>query len=580
MRSFNFALAPLLAGLLAACATTGQQVAQDPVLHIAGINDFHGNLEPLVRPQGVQMPDGESVSVPAAGAAWLASAVAQIRAQGEYSLAISAGDAIGASPLASSLFLDEPAIGALNRMGLDFNAVGNHEFDRGWHELERMQSGGCERYTLREPCQVENPFVGADFTFLAANVALPNGRTLFPAYGIREFGAGEDAFSVAVIGLTLRDTPTLVTPSGVAGLSFRDEVETINALVPQIRGRGIETIVVAIHQGGYQNLPYGETGCDVLTGPILAIVAELDPAIDLVISGHTHQTYVCDYSEIDPSRHVLLTSAGYGGSYVTDIALTIDRSTHDVKQAQAHNILVQSEGKGRDGQPLPTDPRLGSITPDPAMADYVARYVAAASTVTSRPVGRISGEARKPGPATEETTLGNLIADAQLAATEDAGAEIALMNNTGIRAALVPAADGSLTYGDIYSAQPFGNTLVTRTYTGAQLLALFEQQVDDTGIVQTFSPSHGIEFAYDRSRPSGERVLWARLNGMTIDPARNYRVTMNSFLAAGGDSFTVFTEGTESTVGPVDLDALEAYLRRSDIVPLPEIGRVSDATPK
>lgn len=568
----KLALASALALALAGCA--------NPVLRVVGLNDFHGNIEPIPRQMGVTLPGGETVRAPSAGAAWLGSAVEAIRAEGRDTLVVSAGDLIGASPLASSLFLDEPAIGAMNMIGLNFNAVGNHEFDRGWQELKRMQDGGCERFTLRDPCQVESPFKGAGFTFLAANVVQPDGRGLFPAYGIKTFGKGARSYSVAVIGLTLKETPTLVTPTGVTGLRFLAEAQTINALVPQIRQRGIEAIVVAIHQGGYQNLPYGEAGCDGLTGPILAIVGQLDPAIDLVISGHTHQTYVCDFSEIDPAHKVLLTSAGYGGSYLTDIALEIDPRTKDVKRATARNRFIQSAGSASDGSPLPTDPRLGTIVPDPDIAAYVAQYVAAASEAATRRVGRLSAEGRKPGPATEETQLGNLIADAQLAATRGAGAQIALMNNTGVRSDLRLAQDGMVTFGAIYSVQPFGNTLVTRSYSGAQLLALLEQQVDDDGIVQTFSVSQGLQFTYDLDRPAGSRIVSATFEGVPIDPQASYRVTMNSFLAAGGDSFTVFNEGTGSVTGPVDLDAFEAYLREVEVRELPDLGRVIDATPR
>lgn len=567
----------LAAPLLSACATLPDAASSDTLdLRIAGLNDFHGNLEPIRRPLTVQFTNGESTTVATGGAAWLAATVDEIRSQSPYSMAISAGDLIGGSPLVSSLFLDEPAIGVMNRIGIDFNAVGNHEFDRGAEELSRIQYGGCQQFTLRTPCQVESPYEGADFTFLAANVVRANGRTLFPAYGTKTFEVGKDTVTVAVIGLTLTETPTLVTPSGVEGLDFRDEAQTINALVPLLQGQGIETIIVSIHQGLYQNLPVDAAGCEGISGPLLAIIDELDPAVDLVISGHTHQRYVCDYSEIDPERRLLATSAGYGGAFVTDITLQIDRATGDVKQASAVNRVVQSVGFGRDGNALAADARLDQVSPDAEVAAYVAQYVEAASDVAARPVGKISGPAPKPGPATEETQLGNLIADAQLAATRANGADIALMNNTGIRTALTPAEDGTVTFGDIYSVQPFGNTLITRTFTGAQLLALLEQQFDDEGFVQTFSPSANLAYSYDMSRPVGSRVVTAEFEGNPIEPTARYRITVNSFMAAGGDSFTVLKDGTDSTTGPLDLDAFEAYLRETAIRELPATGRVTE----
>ena len=573
-----YMLAGLAALSLSACATIGEDLsdadADKPTLRIVGLNDFHGNLQPIRRPFGIRISETETVTVPVGGAAWLAGAVEAVRQQSDNLLIISAGDLIGGSPLVSSIFLDEPTIGAMNRIGLDFNAVGNHEFDQGWQELKRMQDGGCTKYTLREPCQVEQPFEGAEFTFLAANVTTSERRTLFPAYGIRSYGEADQAFEVAVIGLTLEDTPSLVTPSGVEGLTFRDEATTINALIPQIRERGIETIIVAIHQGLYSNRPYAEGGCEGIEGPLLEILEQLDPAIDYIHSGHTHNQYVCDYATIDPARRFLVTSGGYGGSYLTEATLVIDPDTRDVVSSSARNRVIQSEGIDRDGQPLATDARLGTIVPDAEMAAYVARYVEASSEAADRPVGKVSGAAAKPGPATEETRLGNLIADGQLSATRDAGAQIALMNNSGIRTDLAPAADGTVSYGAIYAIQPFGNSLVTKTFTGAQLLALLEQQVDDEGFVQTFSVSEGFAFAYDMSLPVGSRIVSATLDGNPIAPDARYRVTMNSFLAAGGDNFTVFKDGTDMTTGPLDLDAFEAYLVAVPVRALPETGRV------
>lgn len=563
--------------VLGACATVPEP-AETPApvtVKIVGLNDFHGNLEPLARPIRLTGEDGAEHEVRAGGAAYLASAVAQARQGGDHSLVIAAGDLIGASPLVSSLFLDEPTIGAMNRLGLDFNAVGNHEFDRGWRELKRMQQGGCEKHGMREPCAGEPEFGGADFAFLAANVVTEGGETLFPGSSIRHFGSGERAVALGVIGLTLEETPTLVTPSGVAGLTFGDEAGAINALVPELERAGADAIVVAIHQGLAPEPGTPFSGCGAIAGPLREVLERLDPRVDLVISGHTHRSYVCDFATVDPARGFTVTSAGYGGSLLTDIALTIDPAANTVTGVTARNVVVQNTPAEPGAR---ADPAFATFPPDPEIAAYVARYAAAAHEAESRPVGKISGPAPDPGPATEETQLGNLIADAQLFATRDAGAQIALMNNSGVRAAILPAEDGTVTFGDIYAAQPFGNTLVTKTYTGAQLLALLEQQFDDEGFVQTFSASEGFAMRYDMARPAGSRVVSATLDGVPIDPAANYRVTMNSFLAAGGDSFTVFAQGTDVVTGPVDLDAMEAYLRAVEMRELPETGRVTDLT--
>lgn len=582
----KLALTPFVSLVLAACST-GPDLASTPSVPVAaiglepvevkiiGLNDFHGNIEPIRRPLSLTDGEGQQQEVYAAGAAYLATAVETYRLKTEYSLTIAAGDLIGGSPLASSIFLDEPAIGAMNRLGLDFNAVGNHEFDRGWKELRRIQEGGCEQHTLREPCAVEDPYPGADFKFLAANVIMPDGKTLFPGYGLKTFGEGNSAVSVGVIGLTLKDTPTLVTPSGVAGLDFTDEANAINGLIPALEQAGADAIVVTIHQGLTTEVGYNDKSCGGIDGPLLDILARLDPKVDVVISGHTHRAYICDYSAIDPARDFLVTSAGYGGSMLTDITMMIDPLSGDVTAKSADNIIVQSVGTDRDGNTAAPNPAFPQFAANEEVAAYVEMYVAASREAATRPVGKISGEARDPGPSTEETALGNLIADAQLFATQEAGAQIAFMNNSGIRTSLIPAADGTISYGDIYTVQPFGNTLITKSFTGAQLLALLEQQFDDEGFVQTFSPSKGFAMVWDMTAPIGARVVEATLGGDPIDPEATYRVTMNSFLAAGGDSFTVFTEGTDAVTGPTDLDGMEAYLQTAEIIELPALGRMT-----
>jgi len=564
---------------LSACATTSQPIALDdagPVtIRVIGLNDFHGNLQPLRRPLRLTDDAGEELSIPVAGAAYLASAVSAARAKNEHSLVISAGDLIGGSPLISSYFLDEPAIGAMNRIGLDFNAVGNHEFDRGWRELLRVQEGGCEQLTLRTPCQVEDPYPGADFKFLAANVLREDGSTLFPAHAMRSFGEGDRRIDIGIVGLTLKDTPTLVTPSGVEGLTFTDEAATINRSVDELARQGADAFVVAVHQGMYTEVGYNDKSCGGVSGPLIDILKQADPRVDLVISGHTHVAYVCDFALIDPARQFIVVSAGYGGSFFTDIALEVEPAIGKATVVSADNVVVQSTGYDREGNPLALYPQFASLEPDSNVAAYVERYAEASREAATRPVGRISGDGRDPGPATEETSLGNAIADAQLFATRNAGAQIAFMNNSGIRTALTPRDDGTITFGDIYAVQPFNNTLVTRTYSGTQLLALLEQQFDDNGFVQTFSASQGFALSYDMRQPVGQRVVSATLDGSPIDPSADYRVTMNSFLAAGGDSFTVFEQGKDSVVGAIDLDAFELWLAEEDIRTLPSTGRIT-----
>lgn len=276
---------------------------------LIGFNDLHGNLEPPHMAHRVQGPTGP-VLAPAGGMAYFASAMAALKAQSPHHAVVSAGDMVGASPLVSSLFLDEPTIEAVNRMQIDFNAVGNHEFDRGWRELLRLQNGGCEKFTSREPCRISKPFEGAKFGLLAANTLREDGRTLLPATGLKRFTEGGVTVTMGFIGLTLQATPTMVSPSGVAGLRFEDEAATANALIPQLKAQGADVIVVAIHEGGGTRAGVQETSCAGLSGDIVPILERLDPAVDVVVSGHTHQAYVCDYSRVNPAKPFLLTSAG------------------------------------------------------------------------------------------------------------------------------------------------------------------------------------------------------------------------------------------------------------------------------
>ena len=562
-----FALSASLSLGLAACATVPRAAPEPVTVRIVGLNDFHGNIEAVKRPIVLEDGHGGRQEVYAGGAAWFATAVAQLRAQNPYNMAIAAGDLISASPLASSLFLDEPTVGVMNRVHLDFTSVGNHEFDRGWKELKRLREGGCEKFTLREPCAVEPDYKGTDYPILAANVRTPDGTTLFPGYGIKRFGNGKDAVAVGVIGLTLRGTAQIVSPGGIEGLTFEDEAESINALVPKVLADGADAVVVAIHQGLVPEPGDSYTGCGAMAGDLRGILAKLDPRIDLVISGHTHKAYVCDFSKVDPTRHFTVTSAGYGGTLLTDIALTIDPRLNDVTAISAKNVPVQSAGEGR-----PANAGFEAFAPDPEVAAYVAKYTAAAAEVSNRPVGRISASALKKKP---ESTLGNLVADAQLASTRSAGAQVAFMNPGGIRTDLVAREGGVVTFGDIYAVQPFGNTLVTMTYTGAQVLQILEEQFANMNDWNVFAVSEGFTMTLDPSKPAGQRVVAAALNGKPIDPVASYRVTLNNFIAAGGDGFVTFKQGTNPQVGPLDLDSMEEYFRATPLVQLPSVGRVT-----
>ena len=562
----------ILLPLVAACVSSGAvrtaQSAAPVTVGIVAINDFHGSLEPPR--QSVPAPDGKggTVRVPAGGAAYLASAIDSVRGKYPYHLTVSAGDLISASQLASSIYLDEPTVGVANRFGLDFNAVGNHEFDRGRNELLRMQRGGCAQLTARKPCQVEQ-FGGAKFQFLAASTITENGQTLFPAYAIRSFGKGKGTVRIGIIGLTLKGTADLVTPGGIKGLTFEDEAKTINALVPVLKAKGADAIVVLIHQGGAQENPGYPGTCAGFTGEIRPIVDALDPRVDLVISGHTHKAYVCNYGELSPAHPVLLTSAGVYGEEVTDITLTIDPAAHKVVGKRAVNVIVQSAPYTGSQGPVVQTELYPQFAPRGDIGSYVQTYVDASKVFAQKPAGHLAEPA-------SGRPLGQLIADSQLEATRNAGAQIAFMNPFGVRTGLVPGAGGVVKFGDLYAVQPFGNTLVTQSITGAELKAVLEQGFDANGPVQALTPSAGFEYSYDLSRPIGERVTAMTLAGKPIDPAATYRVTTNNFLAQGGDSFTLLARQREAAAGGIDLDAMQAWLEAVPLRAVPKEDRARE----
>ena len=531
-------------------------------LQILAINDFHGNLEPPKSPVERVEPDGSKVRQTLGGAAYLGATLKALRDGQAHSLTLSAGDLIGASPLTSAYFLDEPTILAMNLLGLDYNAVGNHEFDKGSRELLRMQQGGCDKFTTREPCQVDRTFGGARFGFLAANVLKSDGATLLPGAAIKDFGP----IQVGVIGMTLKETKTLVTPSSVAGVEFADEVTTANALVPQLRGQGADLIVLAIHQGGRSEGVYNVTGCPGLRGDIVPILDALDPAISVVVSGHTHEAYACTRPAADGSPR-LLTSAGRYGYFVTDIRLTVDPASGRWVQGISRNVAV-TQGSAADA----------------SVEALVRRYVAAAAPAAARVIGRLSGPALH-SEFDDETAAANLVADAQLAFTRSAdkgGAQIAFINSTGVRTDLVPDTRGDLRYGQIFEMQPFGNGLVVMSLTGGEIRRLLEQQFDEKSYAPgarpaLLVPSHGFRFDYDLSRRQGQRIVAMTLGGMPVGPATTYRVTVNNFLASGGDGFTVLTEGKSLFDAGADLDALEVWLAEGRTVPL--LGRTRNLSP-
>ncbi|HWQ84488.1 MAG TPA: bifunctional metallophosphatase/5'-nucleotidase, partial [Anaerolineales bacterium] len=516
-------------------------------VQILAINDFHGNLEP---PAG---SSGRIGTINAGGAEFLATHIQNLRATNPNTVVVSAGDLIGASPLISALFHDEPTIEAMNLIGLNINAVGNHEFDEGVTELLRMQYGGCHPV---DGCQDGDPFGGAKFSFLAANVVWADtGKPIFPAVrtiAVRDRVKTKSGFTqitkkIAFIGMTLEGTPTIVTPSGVAGVRFLDEADTVNALVPRLKALGVEAIVVLVHEGGFQAGTYNE--CVGIAGPIVDIVNRLDPEVDMVISGHTHQAYNCVIND------KLVTSAASFGRLVTDIDLTLDMQTGDITSMGANNVIVTRD-----------------VAPSSLLSTLIEKYRTLSAPLANRIIGAISADILRATNAAGESALGDVIADSQLYATAPAGfgeAVIAFMNPGGIRADLIYAqsgseGDGNVTYNEAFTVQPFGNSLVTMSLTGDQIRRVLEQQFDNpsVGSRRILQVSTGFTYAFSESAPTGSKIDPASimLNGVPLDMNAVYRVTVNNFLADGGDNFSVLSEGTDRLGGAQDLDALEAFL--------------------
>ena len=545
MSVLKFALAAVLVPLLAACATPAPAPRAAVEVKLLAFNDFHGYLTPPFSgvPQPAPDPAGVRTMIPAGGIEHLATLVTTLRAKNPHSALVSAGDLVGASPLISGAFDDEPTVQAMNRIGLDFNGVGNHEFDRGAAELQRLQNGGC----ADGGCKSGEAFDGARFRFLAANVVVrETGKPFFPAYGIKTFGT----IKVAFVGATLRGTPALVPAAGVANLAFIDEADAVNRLIPELRAQGIETIIVLLHQGGAQR--GGDyNSCEEFAGPVVDIAQRLDPAVDVVVSGHTHQSYICEL------HGKLVTSAGSYGRLLTEIDLSIDPQSRDVKAARAVNHVVAT-----------------ALPKDSALTEIVSRHAALVAALQDRVVGRIGEPISPLRDANGESDLGKLIADAQLEATADVGAVIAFMNPGGVRAPLPYKAGGEITFGELFAVHPFSNTLVTLTLTGEQILQILEEQWQRER-ARPLHVSRGFSYEWRENAQPGARVVpgSVTLNGQPLDRAARYRVTVNNFLADGSGGFPMFAQGEERVDGIADIDAMIAYLRAHS-----PIGR--DSTPR
>ncbi len=528
--------------LLGTCITTCAPInstVETVELQIVALNDFHGQIEP---PSGSQTLYYNTTHYPfkaeVGGASYLATQIKALKATNPNTVIVSAGDCIGASPLVSALFHDEPTIEALSEMGLEYSAVGNHEFDKGVPELQRMQYGCCHQV---DGCQDKDRFVGAGYYYLTANVVNSANNTLFPPYMIKEI----EGIPVAFIGISLKDTPAIVAPSAVLGLTFLDEADSINAAARELKEKGIKTIIVLIHDGGQQDgLPSESKN---FSGSIIDVVKRCDREVDVFVTGHTHQYYV---STIDGR---IVTQADWQGKFLTDIDLVISKETGDVLLARAKNVAVTRD-----------------VPKDADVSEIVEKYSTLAKPLTQKVIGSITADISKTPGNSGESALGDVIADTQLRSARQDGALVAFMNPGGIRTDLIYQASqsegaGNVTYGEAFSVQPFSNSIFALNLTGSQIDELLEEQFDNPspGINSIIQVSRGFNYTWNRSAPSGQKVdiNSIKINGKTIDPKESYRVAANGFLADGGDNFTVFSAGKNKVCGIGDVDAFVEYFQ-------------------
>ncbi|MFF8938845.1 bifunctional metallophosphatase/5'-nucleotidase [Streptomyces paradoxus] len=524
-------------------------------VQLLSFNDLHGNLEPPAGSSGrvtEHQHDGTTKTIDAGGVEYLATHLREARKGEKYSITAAGGDMVGASPLISGLFHDEPTIEALNKLDLDVTSVGNHEFDEGAEELARLQNGGCHP---KDGCYTDEEFQGADFPYLAANVLdEKTKKPILKPYWVWK----KNGVKVGFIGVTLEGTPDIVSAEGVKGLTFKDEVETINKYAKVLQRQGVKSIVALIHEGGFPASTSYNYDCDApgagdgVSGPIVDIAKNITPQVDALVTGHTHAPYVCTINDPAGKPRMVTSAASFGRLY-TDTTLTYDRLTGDIARTavkSANRVVTRDVPKAPD------------------MTELISKWNTLAAPIGNKPIGYISGDIGNTG---TESPLGDLIADAQLAHGKqlDPETDLALMNPGGIRAPLTYAAkategDGVVTYAEGFTVQPFANTVNLQDFTGAQLIQVLKEQVTgpNAAAPKVLQVSSGLTYTLDLTKSGADRVVTdsIKLNGSAIDPAATYRVATNSFLAGGGDGFPTLGQGANDVVGSDDLTALEQYL--------------------
>ena len=604
-RITGVAVAGICAAALAAPALAAAPDANDAPgktqidIQILSFNDFHGNLETpsgssarVVTGHFVDTADTDRdgnvteilESGPSAGGVeYLATHLKAARAGHENTVTVAAGDLVGATPLLSAAFHDEPSIEAMNELGLDVAAVGNHEFDEGYRELQRLDAGGCiddgDGQNNQNSCP-DGSFAGASFPYLAANVVeTATGKTILPAYTIKKFNGAKVAF----IGMTLEGTPSIVTAAGVAGLSFKDEADTANALVPVLKEQGVNAIVVLLHEGGnLSRMPWTDPATGVtsqvsadydyvcgrggtLSGALLDINSRLDPAIDMIVSGHTHQPYVCALPDKNQNPRLVTSASSFGRLY-TETDVKYDRRTSDIIRPTLSDSVNQIVSR--------------DVPKDAGETAIIAKYKTLVATIANKVIGQVAGSSvSRTANDAGESPLGDLIADAQLAdpSTIPPGGVppvVSFMNAGGIRADLQENAAGDVTYEAAFTVQPFNNYLVSLSMTGQQIVNVLNQQFTNSAGAPTrpyvLATSAGLTYTHNKATVSNVKI-----NGVLIDPAATYRIVTNNFLADGGDGFPAFRDGTGRYFGGLDIDAFANYLTAHSPYTPPPLDRVT-----
>lgn len=550
------AAAAVTVGLAGTPAAAAPSTTTD--VRLIAFNDFHGNLQPPAGSSGrVTLPDGTTVN--AGGAAYLATHVKQLRTKN--SLVLSAGDNIGASPLDSALFHDEPTMDLLNDIGVSASAIGNHELDEGYRELQRMQFGGCHP---TDGCEFRSSYRGAKFPLLGANISFDNGLPAALPFTVKSVGG----VPVGIIGVTLKDLPLVVTPEAIKGLKFGDEIQAINRTSRLLDVLGVRTQVVLLHQGDNTE-GGGPDDCRTVPGPATAIAKAASASVDVIFTGHSHQQYNCVVNDPKGNPRTVIQGASFG-RLLSVVDLKIDKRTRDVVRSAttAHNEIVTRD-----------------VTPDPAAQALVDEARTKAAPIANEPVGSITADLVRAAPVSGESPLGDVIADAQLAATASNNAQIAITNPGGIRTDLNYAGstagegNGVVTYGEAFAVQPFSNIMQTMTLTGAQLKTVLEQQwqpqADGSVQVRMLQISSTLHYTWSQSASIGSKVSNITVAGVPVTDTATYRVSVNNFIAAGGDGFAEFKNGTDIAGGPVDLDAFTAYLTAHPNLAPPAADRVT-----